>query len=83
MEDRVRFEVKDEGIGIPLNEQAQLFSNFHRASNVGGIEGTGLGLSIVKQSVEVHGGDITVDSQPGCGTRFVVTLAIPELGEPN
>ena len=46
----------------------------HRFSNVGSISGTGLGLAIVKQSVELHGGAITVHSVPGKGTTFTVTL---------
>jgi signal transduction histidine kinase len=47
------FEVRDEGIGIPLEEIPHLFESFHRASNVGDIPGTGLGLAIVRNSVEM------------------------------
>jgi signal transduction histidine kinase len=43
---------------------------------VGGIHGTGLGLAIVRRSVELHHGRIEVSSQPGRGTRFVVTLPL-------
>ncbi len=68
--------VQDEGIGIPLEDQILLFESFHRASNVGKIIGTGLGLSIVKQCVELHGGEIAVDSEVGTGTTFTVTLPI-------
>lgn len=68
------FLVSDQGIGIPADEVPHLFATFHRASNVGDIKGTGLGLAIVKQAVELHGGMITVQSQLGKGTRFIVRL---------
>jgi PAS domain S-box-containing protein len=64
----------DEGIGIPVEDQQELFKPFIRASNVGTIGGTGLGLSIVKKCVELHSGQITVDSVVGQGTKFTVTL---------
>lgn len=70
------FQVRDEGIGIPEAEQAQLFNSFHRASNVGTISGTGLGLAIVKKSVDLHNGEITVKSEVGVGTTFVVVLPL-------
>jgi PAS domain S-box-containing protein len=68
------FQVKDEGIGIPPEDQTRLFEPFHRAKNVGNIPGTGLGLSIVKRLVELHEGRIMVASQVGFGTTFTVTL---------
>lgn len=67
-------QVQDQGIGIPLNEQKQLFHPFQRGSNVGKLPGTGLGLAIAKRVVELHGGHITVESQVGEGTRFIVKL---------
>lgn len=73
-ETRVIFSCLDEGIGIPLEEQQNLFKSFSRASNVGTIGGTGLGLSIVKKCVDLHSGQITVDSVEGVGTKFTVTL---------
>ncbi|MDY6802294.1 MAG: ATP-binding protein [Cyanobacteriota bacterium] len=72
--DRLIFLVKDSGIGIPTEDQKQLFESFHRATNVGSIQGTGLGLSIVKKCVELHGGDVKVESEVGKGTTFIVTL---------
>lgn len=72
----VIFEIKDEGIGIPIEDQEQLFESFHRAKNVGDTPGTGLGLAIVKKSVELHSGSITVESQVGVGTTFRVTLPL-------
>ncbi|MDR7307673.1 ATP-binding protein [Rhodoferax saidenbachensis] len=68
------FTVRDEGIGIPEADQAQLFVSFHRASNVGPIAGTGLGLSIVKEAVTCHLGQIAVHSTVGQGSTFTVTL---------
>lgn len=77
----VVIQVRDEGIGIPPADRQHLFQPFHRATNVGTISGTGLGLSITKESVELHGGAITVESQVGLGTTFVVTLPTqPPLG---
>jgi signal transduction histidine kinase len=73
------FRIKDDGIGIPVTEQAQLFNSFHRASNVGTISGTGLGLAIVKKSVDLHGGNIKVDSEVGFGTTFTATLPLFSL----
>ena len=69
-------EVRDRGIGIPLQDQPRLFDSFHRASNVENRPGTGLGLSIVKKSVELHGGEINLASAPGAGTRFTVVLPL-------
>ncbi len=72
--DDLVFEVNDPGIGIPLEDQRQLFEPFHRAANVGDIEGSGLGLVVVKDSVMLHGGTLQFHSQPGHGTTFSVRL---------
>lgn len=66
--------MKDEGIGIPQEDQARLFRPFCRGSNVGSITGTGLGLHIAKIAVELHGGTIELKSQVGKGTLFTVCL---------
>jgi PAS domain S-box-containing protein len=71
---KVIIQTKDEGIGIPPEDQKHLFEIFHRASNVGSIPGTGLGLAIVKQAVEAHGGTIDVESKVGVGTTFTITF---------
>jgi signal transduction histidine kinase len=72
----VRLVVADTGIGVPLEEQGQVFSRFFRASTATrlAIPGTGLGLAISRALVEQHGGTITFVSQEGEGTRVVVTL---------
>jgi signal transduction histidine kinase len=71
-------EVGDQGIGIPLEDQARLFESFHRASNVGNRQGTGLGLVIVKKAVELHGGTISIDSKVDAGTRISVRLPLAQ-----
>lgn len=70
------FRVKDSGIGIPPADQQHLFEFFYRATNVSTISGTGLGLAIVKQCVDLHGGQISVESAVGVGTTFVVKLPV-------
>ncbi|MFP4122166.1 ATP-binding protein [Coleofasciculus sp.] len=70
------FTIQDQGIGIPETDQQRLFETFHRAANVGNIEGTGLGLAIVKNSVDAHGGTITLSSEVNVGTTFTVTLPL-------
>ncbi len=70
------FHIRDKGIGIPEDDQEHLFESFHRGKNIGGIPGVGLGLAIVKKSVDLHGGQITVESEVGVGTTFTVTLPL-------
>ncbi|MHC4499163.1 MAG: sensor histidine kinase, partial [Planctomycetota bacterium] len=74
--DYVQIDIADTGIGIPADEVGSVFDEFFRASNAKKSEkdGTGLGLSIVKQIVERHGGQISVQSRIGQGTRFIVIL---------
>lgn len=71
---QVRLQVRDQGIGIPADELPHVFDAFYRCRNVDRIEGTGLGLAVVKKCVEVHQGQIQLDSQQGVGTTFIVTL---------
>jgi PAS domain S-box-containing protein len=70
------FKIKDEGIGIPLEDQQRLFESFHRGNNVGKIPGTGLGLTIVKNAVDLHKGQISVESEVGVGTTFIVKIPL-------
>ena len=69
-------EIADTGVGIPADEVDQLFQRFFRASTAATEQGTGLGLSIVKSIAEAHGGTISVRSEEGVGTTFVVELPI-------
>lgn len=70
--------VADTGIGIPVEEQQRVFERFYRVdkSHSRIIGGTGLGLSIVKHGVQMHHGEISMESQLGEGTRIVVRLPI-------
>ena len=69
-----RFSICDAGIGIPEAAQSHIFEPFYRATNVNSAPGTGLGLAIVKQSVEQHGGTLSVKSELNKGTTFTVIL---------
>jgi signal transduction histidine kinase len=70
--------VSDSGIGIPQNEQAQMFGRFFRTSNArqSGVEGSGLGLAITRGIVEAHGGTIGFESVEGVGSTFRLTLPL-------
>lgn len=67
-------QVIDQGIGISKTDLPRIFDSFHRGKNIGNISGTGLGLSIVKNSVELLGGEISLQSREGKGTRVKVCL---------
>ena len=70
----VTIELRDEGIGIPSEDQAELFKTFRRGRNVGDVPGTGLGLTIVKRCVDIHRGNISFISSEDAGTTFTVRL---------
>lgn len=74
LEENVLIKIKDQGIGIPKEDVDRLFEPFYRASNVGSIPGTGLGLAIVKKCTEAQLGQISVESEVGWGTTFIVSL---------
>ncbi|QHG19597.1 ATP-binding protein [Nostoc sp. ATCC 53789] len=76
-ESEVIFYIQDRGIGIPIKDQENLFQSFCRGSNVDTIPGTGLGLAIAKGCVELHGGNITLFSEVGQGTK--VTVSLPKV----
>ncbi len=73
---RAIFWIQDRGIGIPKDELPLIFNLYHRASNVNKIAGTGLGLAIVKHAVDIHSGEIMVESEVNQGTIFKVILPI-------
>jgi signal transduction histidine kinase len=66
--------VEDHGMGIPEADVPLIFDRFHRAANAAGVPGSGLGLSASRQVVEQHGGTISVQSEVGRGSTFVVRL---------
>lgn len=75
---KIKFEIQDNGIGIPKNQQKKVFQKFFRGSNVIriGTEGTGLGLFVTKNIIEAHGGKIWFESRENTGTNFHFTLPI-------
>jgi signal transduction histidine kinase len=75
-----RFEVEDNGYGIPDEDQKKLFQEFYRGyiKNARNIPGTGLGLSLVKAVIEAHGGRVWVQSKEGAGSTFFVELPCQE-----
>jgi len=74
--DHVRFEIADNGIGIPRREQRRIFRRFHRVDTrlAGPTTGVGLGLSIVEAVALAHGGTVSVESAPGAGSTFALRL---------
>jgi two-component system sensor histidine kinase SenX3 len=68
--------VSDQGRGITLEDQHSIFERFYRGGNESTrqVKGVGLGLALVKHIVNAHGGEISVDSQPGRGSTFTVRL---------
>ena len=70
----IAIEVTDNGIGIPADQQEGIFEVFHRLHTREEFTGTGIGLSICRKIVDRHDGDITVDSEPGVGSTFTITL---------
>jgi signal transduction histidine kinase len=72
----LRISVKDSGIGINKENQALIFDRFRQADQTTTRKygGTGLGLSITRQLIQMHGGDIWVESEPGQGSTFHFTL---------
>lgn len=73
--DAIRVEVRDSGPGIPQEEQARIFEAFYRLRQSGqAIEGTGLGLAITQRLVELHGGQLGLESEMGRGSCFYFTL---------
>ena len=75
---RVDVTISDRGIGIAPADHDRVFDPFFRTSDVvsAQIQGAGLGLSLVKRIVEAHGGRVTVESAPGVGSAFTVTLPV-------
>jgi two-component system OmpR family sensor kinase len=73
--------VEDRGLGIPAADRAHLFERYYRGSNVEGIVGSGIGLYLVKTVIDLHRGDVWVESEEGNGSRFTVRL--PAITTPH
>ena len=78
-----KFEVIDEGMGIPADEQHNLFTRFFRAGYATNIPGTGLGLNFVKKYVDMLEGAISFKSEVGKGTKFLISLPLHEENSRN
>ena len=66
--------IEDQGIGIPDEDKKLIFARYSRARNTSGFVGTGVGLFLVATVARLHGGDVTVESELGKGSRFTLTL---------
>ncbi|WP_367388206.1 ATP-binding protein [Lewinella sp. LCG006] len=75
-ESAIIFAIKDEGMGIPKEDQKHLFTRFFRAHNVENIKGTGLGLHIVERYLDLLGGQIEFTSEMGQGSVFRISLPL-------
>lgn len=74
----IKLEVVDRGIGIARNEQSKIFEKFYRVGDplVHNTKGSGLGLSLVRHIAQAHGGEVQVESTPGKGSRFILSLPL-------
>jgi signal transduction histidine kinase len=74
----VKLEVEDRGIGITRREQTKIFEKFYRTGDplVHNTKGSGLGLSLVRHITNAHGGNVTVESTPGKGSKFILSLPL-------
>ncbi|HKC89429.1 MAG TPA: PAS domain S-box protein, partial [Blastocatellia bacterium] len=72
----VELTVRDTGVGIAAKELPQLFERFHRVADARGrtYEGSGIGLALVQELVKLHGGTVRVESEPGVGSAFIVSI---------
>jgi signal transduction histidine kinase len=79
----VKLEVVDQGIGIPHQEHQKIFEKFYRVGDplVHNTKGSGLGLSLVRHIVQAHGGEVSVDSTPGQGSKFTIALPVKPVGD--
>ena len=77
------FAVSDTGVGIPAADQERVFEKFERGNPQGRHSGAGLGLSLVKSLIELHGGSVEIDSQPGRGTTVLCRLPSAQPARPD
>jgi signal transduction histidine kinase len=75
-ENNLMIKVSDQGMGIPQEDIPNIFDSFYRSRKVAAISGTGLGLAIVKRSIDLHHGEIIVNSKLNKGTTFIVSIPI-------
>ncbi|TNV19936.1 aerobic respiration two-component sensor histidine kinase ArcB [Buttiauxella sp. B2] len=83
-ENTLRFEVQDSGIGIPQDEQDKIFAMYYQVKDSHGgkpATGTGIGLAVSRRLAKSMGGDITVNSTPGEGSLFTLTVQAPRVAD--
>jgi len=71
--------VIDHGVAMTPVQQARIFERFYRADPSGNIPGTGPGMSLVEEIMDLHGGEIDIDSAPGIGTRVTLWLPLMDM----
>lgn len=81
--EKVIVQISDQGQGISVEEQAQVFEKFYRGRSERHLKGTGMGLAIAREIMRAHGEDIGLSSQPGQGSQFSFTLPISRRGVPS
>ena len=76
----LKLEVSDRGIGIERSEHGRIFEKFYRTCDplVHNTKGSGLGLSLVRHITQAHGGDVEVESAPGRGSKFTMSLPLAQ-----
>lgn len=74
-EDKLKFTIEDDGVGIHLTELSKIFERFYQAENSQG-GGTGIGLALVKELVRLHYGEVFARSEPGNGSAFTVEIPV-------
>jgi signal transduction histidine kinase/HAMP domain-containing protein len=72
----VEVSVQDNGYGIDPDDLPHIFDRYYRSKSISGIRGTGLGLAVVKSLVDAHGGDVSVESELGKGSKFTVRIPV-------
>ena len=90
--DAVEIRVEDDGPGLPLGKEEDIFKKFERGRPADASQGVGLGLAICRAIVEAHGGEIRAENRPSGGARFIFTLpreippapteSVPERAQP-
>ena len=78
LKDKVKISVKDSGIGIPEEKQSMIFDKFNQVIDDSSKQknGSGLGLTITKHLIDLHGGEIYVESKVGEGSEFIIILPV-------
>jgi signal transduction histidine kinase len=82
VEDEVEISVRDTGVGINAEDQVRIFEEFYQVGPAKTQEGTGLGLALTRRLVELHHGRLSVESEPGVGSTFTVTLPLRQPDAP-